>query len=342
MGDTVMVTDNKYLVEAYKKNVSEYIVVRSNIIKRFLVSTDFTPKSGIKRKYTPTDLCDVDIKCSQNKIGEIINLAQMLNSLYWDWKYKGVEEHVLLELYKDISALNILSCIEIDRCKKLSPVDAKKELNKIREKYNLGKGTIVRDKVKKEVNIRPYFFKFLDGGKDYKFDKFNTGMDYLEEIVDETIKRNLNYNRTVKLVDLMETQPSCKASRKTVDKVKKYYLEMRDRINYIYYMNYDNKYEMVLEVKQETLDKLNKLKINSDVIYTILKRMAMYELGDKRYNEYRGYGLRCLTLLYDYNKRMFFSCFKVRSKKNEYIVPCKDGEVADLVIHGVGFKRVIK
>ena len=59
--------------------------------------------------------------------------------------------------------------------------------NKIRNKHNLGKGTISRNKEKKEVGIRPKFFKYLDGGKDYKFEWFNTGMDYLQKVLDEDI-----------------------------------------------------------------------------------------------------------------------------------------------------------
>ena len=63
--------------------LQETVSINGEEIKRFLVSTDFTPKSSIKRRYTPLDLADTDIKCSSNKIGEIINLAQILNSVYW-------------------------------------------------------------------------------------------------------------------------------------------------------------------------------------------------------------------------------------------------------------------
>ena len=68
------------LYELCAKKLNETVIIEGKEIKRFLVSTDFTPKSAIKRKYCMEDLCDTDIKCSSNKIGEIINLAQMLNS----------------------------------------------------------------------------------------------------------------------------------------------------------------------------------------------------------------------------------------------------------------------
>ena len=52
------------------------------------------------------------------------------------------------------------------------------------------------NKEKKEVGVRPYFFKFLEGGKDYKFKKFHTGMDYLEIVLDDNVKNN--YNKKIK------------------------------------------------------------------------------------------------------------------------------------------------
>ena len=107
-GDSLLITNNHILVEHAKK-LLETVNIDGKEIRRFLVSTDFTPKSSIKRKYCCEDLSDTDIKCSSNKIGEIINLAQMLNSLYWDRKSKGESEENILELYKDISNLNILS-----------------------------------------------------------------------------------------------------------------------------------------------------------------------------------------------------------------------------------------
>ena len=150
----------------------------------------------------------------------------MLNSVYWDKKYKGASEKELFELYKDICQLNILSCIEIDRCKKLSPVDAKKELDKIRKKGYLNRGEITREKEKKEVGVRPYLFKFLEGGKDYKFKKFHTGMDYLEIVLDENVKRDLNYDNTIDLKDILVKQKIKTPERKTIEKIKKIIKQM--------------------------------------------------------------------------------------------------------------------
>lgn len=72
----------------------------------------------MKRHYTPEDQADLDQKTSVNKIGEIINLSQELNSLLWDRMYHGEVYEEVRELYHDICQLDILSGIEIDKAKK--------------------------------------------------------------------------------------------------------------------------------------------------------------------------------------------------------------------------------
>ncbi|OSA95782.1 UNVERIFIED_ORG: hypothetical protein B2H93_05000, partial [Clostridium botulinum] len=300
-GDTLLLTNNNYLVE-YAKKLSETIQIDGKVVKRFLVSTDFTPKSSIKRKYCWEDLADTDIKCSSNKIGEIINLAQMLNSLYWDKKHKGVSEKELLNLYMDISNLNILSCIEIDRAKKISPVNAKRELDKIRKKHNLGKDKISRNKEKKEVGIRPKFFKYLDGGKDYKFNWFETGMDYLEKILDEDIVKNDSYDNIIELKKLLININVDKQSKRTVNYIKNLFIDMKNKQNTIW--NKDCKYTIKKEyfnnVYLETLNKISNCKINECVVYEILNRISnSYKNGNVK--EWRNIGMKILKLLYLYN-----------------------------------------
>ena len=262
-GDSLLITNNHILVEHAKK-LLETVNINGKEIKRFLVSTDFTPKSSIKRKYCCEDLSDTDIKCSSNKIGEIINLAQMLNSLYWDRKSKDESEENLLELYKDISNLNILSCIEIDRAKKISPVRAKKELDKIRKKHNLGKGIIIRNKKEKEVGIRPKFFKYLDGGKDYKFEWFNTGMDYLQKVLDENIIK-LGNQKEIHFKDMLVNINVLKNEKRSVDYMKEIFVNMKNKQNYIW--NYDMESNIKREynnnIYNETLSKISKLKYSS-------------------------------------------------------------------------------
>lgn len=334
MGDTFLITNNKLLVECGDR-LQETININGETIKRFLVSTDFTPKSSIKRHYTHADLCDTDIKCSSNKIGEIINLAQMLNSVYWDKKHNKANEKELLELYKDISNLNILSCIEIDRAKKISPVDAKKELDKIRRKHSLGKDKISRNKEKITVGIRPKFFKYLDGGKDYKFKKFDTGMDYLNEVIDKRVVRVKTNTSTIPLKDILVKVKVEKCDRKLVQKLKKKIEKCNSEIRKLYINNYDNKYEAQMELREALLDDIRIHNITYEVIYWIITRINK-GYTDEKYQDYKKIGLQFLTILYNIDKKKFLSLFKIREKANEYIIKDNDGGIN---LYQVSFKK---
>ena len=335
-GDAMMITNNKYIVESAKK-LNEEIVVNGKKINRFLVSTDFTPKSSIKRRYNWRDLADTDIKCSSNKIGEIINMAQMLNSIYWDKKYSGASEEELFELYKDICQLNILSCIEIDRCKKLSPVNATKELNKIREKGYLGKGTISRNKIEKEVGIRPYFFKFLDGGKDYKFKKFHTGMDYLEEIMDKENKKKVDIE-TIPLNKILIKDKASKADRNRIERIKAIVKSVTIQQQNIYMLqDCDNKWELSQDIYNDGIKKLKKINIDSNIIYTILKRIdKSYTSETSKFEDYKKLGRKIFMMLYDTDKNNFIKNTKVK-KDNIYIIEDKNG---DIKLYNKKFKKI--
>ena len=312
-GDAMLLTDNKYIVRACKR-LNEQIKIDNTEISRFLVPTDFTPKVTINRKYNWKDLSDVDIKCSSNKIGEIINLAQMLNSVYWDKKNSGkYSEEELLELYKDICQLDILSCIEIDRCKKISPVNARKELDKIRNKHYLKKGTISRNKIKKEVGIRPYFFKYLDGGKDYKFKRFECGMDYLEKVLDNDIEKK-EYEGNIPIVNLLVRCEENDTYRMTIKRLKDKVKNMRTEQQKIWSGDYSDKFLRCVDLYKDTLESISNIEVNDKLVYAIFNRIHKSN-SDEKYSEYKSIGKSILQLLYDSNKNEFLKSIKVKQNK---------------------------
>ena len=336
-GDTLLLTDNELLVNCASRLLEE-VIINNKKIKRFLVSTDFTPKSSIKRKYCSDDLCDTDIKCSSNKIGEIINLAQMLNSLYWDKKSKGCSEKELLELYKDISNLNILSCIEIDRAKKISPVGAKKELDRIRNKHNLGKGIISRNKIKKEVGIRPKFFKYLDGGKDYKFEWFNTGMDYLQQILNEDIVK-LGNSKDLNLKDLMPKIKATKNEKITCDNLRNIFMDYKNKQNSIWSNeSIDNRNELCNIIYNETLKKFSNKKITYGVVYTILTRISnSYTKENMR--EWKSIGIKILKMIYEINFKLLYNVLIFNNDNLDFLIEDKNGTIK---IYNKFYKKVSK
>lgn len=98
----MMITDNKLLIRAAKKNYD-----------KFCVPTGSVKSIKTKRTYTPADLADLDVKTSCNLIGEIVNCSQELNTLIWDTYNKTGNLEDVREIYYDASLLDVLSNIEI-------------------------------------------------------------------------------------------------------------------------------------------------------------------------------------------------------------------------------------
>lgn len=190
--DQMLLSDNEKLIEIAERHYKDYPVSVNCVIGKK------TP-----RYYTSEDKCDLDVKTSKNLIGQIINQAQILESYLNDIRYKMNKENdvnkkqelkkSIDEVFIDISTLNIMSCIEIDKAKKEFDIDNEFELNKIKTKYNhvklpnffkyTAKDTYDdrKDKIKKKIlNDTPY----------EKIDKKN---DTLEEIT-----RKQEYNKTIK------------------------------------------------------------------------------------------------------------------------------------------------
>lgn len=149
--DTMLLTDNEILVAAAKRNYDN-----------FPVPTKLVESAKRNRRYTNREKADLDIKTSVNKIGEIINLSQELNSILWDRINKGASIDDVMELYCDISQLDVMSNLEIDSAKRENPANNTRELQLLKKKYD------VRDK--KNRHVRPLFFKYIDGYKGYRDD----------------------------------------------------------------------------------------------------------------------------------------------------------------------------
>lgn len=76
----------------------------------------------------------MDYESSENLIGQIVNLSQVLNSKLWHEMNKEEPNQSYIDrLYKDVCQLSIMSGLEIDKAKKTLIVDNKNELKEIRE-----------------------------------------------------------------------------------------------------------------------------------------------------------------------------------------------------------------
>lgn len=146
-----------------------------------------------KRYYTVEQQADLDIKTSVNKIGEIINESQRLNSILWERLNKGAAITDVAELYGDICKLSALSGIEIDRSKKEFIIDTGGEIKALKEKY--------RETADGKC-VKPVFFKRITLNNGYKlpdntaYRMYETTMDYVQQAVR---KFSRSYRRRDKL-----------------------------------------------------------------------------------------------------------------------------------------------
>ena len=269
-GDTQLLTDDPILIEAARKNYNN-----------FKVPTSLVHAKKTERRYTKAEMADLDVKSSVNKIGEIINLSQELNSQLWDRIHCGESVEDVQELYRDISQLSVLSGIEIDKAKKEFAIDSTREMRKIKEK-NI--------KNSEKYNKKPYFFKILSGFKGYEikdatnYMHFLTSMDYLQTIIEDFIKEKRLYRKKndfipfsdvvnfdeydVKKTDRWQT-------RRIIDAVYRYKSEVvhiwSSDLGHIEKMNESR------ELKEQCIDYVNKIKMNRHTMLWLIKAIESPE-----------------------------------------------------------------
>lgn len=294
--DTILLTDDELLINTAKKNYD-----------KFKIPTCFVEAQKIQRYYTDEQKADLDVKTSVNKIGEIVNLSQQLNSLMWQNINNGQSIEDNKELYDDICKLAVLSNIEIDRAKKEYAVDSGTELRYIKEKYKI---------TENGKTVKPMFFKMITLENGYKLSEkhlykyFDTPMDYLQKCISGFQFRQ---GREQKL----EVLPfSSLVKEKYTTNASITYFELRDRIINIVkdtnkelqklYIDYDNKNKdekedikkQAADIKQECTEYINELSINETTMYLLLTAL------DKK--EYRHIQKRIFETLFGTPNKTFF------------------------------------
>lgn len=274
--DSLLLTDNKILIRAAKRNYG-----------KFKVPTCLVEAKKTKRRYTSDDKADLDVKTSVNKIGEIVNLSQYLNSLMWNNISKGQTIEQNLPLYYDICKLAVLSGIEIDKAKKEFAVNSAVEIAKLKSKYLVKVGT---------KTVKPMFFKMitLENGyqlnEKHKYMYFNTPMDYLQKAI---ASHKYHISRTNKsdvipfsdIIKPVETITSrnyhkCKevisVIRKKNNEIKSLYKEYADALP-------ADKLEKMNEIqteKQSCTEFIAELNLNQPTMYLLLKSIECKENRD--------------------------------------------------------------
>lgn len=269
--DTCLLTDNPILIDAAKKNYD-----------RFLVPTNAVKAKKTKRKYTPEELADLDYKTSSNKIGEDINLAQVLTTQMWNRIYNGEKFEDIEDLYNDIVTLDVLSGLEIDKAKKEFEIDTGTEIKIIREKRTL--------KANDGRTILPKFLGFIakkkgyynKDKKDYSYQK--SSMEYVQRVVNRIrYKRSDKYTTLSELLNVEETNPvnaNYKQRKQIIQKLR----ECKSEILQLF--NSDNTFEpsqkeaILSDIIKERDKYINSMKINRSTVRLLIQSVDKNEYSD--------------------------------------------------------------
>lgn len=272
--DTMLLTDNPILIRAAVRNYH-----------RFLVPTSLVDAKKIVRHYTRADQADLDIKTSVNKIGEIVNLSQELNTRLWDAMNGGADFSEVEELYCEIAQLDVLSNIEIDKAKREYAVDSIGEIKRLRKKYEM------RDDDGRQ--IKPNFLGkiarmkgYYDSDhKNYKF--HDTTMDYLQHSLNSFRMKRVKKPMlpfSALLVPTSGVDLSHSVWHPQVNRILEIVRDMRTKIQAIWNSTDDDldnvsKAILVNEVRQEYLDYIKNIKLSRHTAYRLL--LAIEEPANK-------------------------------------------------------------
>lgn len=271
----MLITNNKLLITAAERNYDKFAVPTSLV-------------SAIKRKryYNNSDKCDLDIKTSVNKIGEIVNLSQELNTLFWNNIHSGQTFEDNQKLYDDIVKLAILSNVEIDKAKKEYQLDSTEEIGILKKKY--------LRKDKKDRYIKPNFFGHLARTKGYynskrkNYKKHHTTMDYVQTAIRRFHIPRYRWDGTTAQIPFLaivdrsmyeKGQQNYSQIRRVLDVVR----EAKADIQMVYAANHssgEEKYRAVSEIKERCSDFITNLKMTTSTMYFLLKELEKPENKD--------------------------------------------------------------
>lgn len=288
----------------------------------------------IQRHYTKKDLADLDVKTSVNKIGEIINLSQKLNSILWHKLNNGATFEDVSEIYVDICQLSVMSNIEIDKAKKEFDISNTEELAKISEKYKYDENG-----VRTEPKFLGIIAKIKAKHEKYKncFNKkkvyvpFDTSMDYLEEELikfrrDKMISEYINFSDIINFDGFNAQHVWYPQIHKIIGLVR----ESNHAIKQIW--KSDNteetsaKNRLTIDIKENITHIFNRLKIGLSSMLYLLNLIEK-----KEYSDIKG---QIFLLLFNNQNLEFFKLLKLSKGKISTISYSEDGE---LELYGIKF-----
>lgn len=290
--DTMLVTNDEILIDGVKLCYEDLCVPVCKV----------DPVGKAEYSSSATDLARLDRAIAENEIGNIINLSQFLNCLFWHRLMEGEYLDDLKPFYREICKLAVLSGMEIDKAKRLYDVDKYSALRKL---------TKYRERFKEKHGDLPNFYYFITGAYDKIHEdntaNLNTPMAYIYDSVEAYSAMSTRIKRVplLSLFDLDITDKDTNDSRskvRIVDAVTKAHRELtRLKIN----ERDDEDAKRITRKKRadvffECLDAVSGSIKNDHTLYLLLS--AIDKATDKDITQAKSLLFACL--LYEKNGRL--------------------------------------
>ena len=312
--DMVLLTDNPVMIAAAKRNYSS-----------FPVPVNHVASTKTRRCYTATQKAQLDIRTSVNKIGEIINLSQELNCLLWDRLNNGEKLADVMELYRDICQLDVMSGIEIDKAKKEFDFDNAREMKLIRDKYSR-----LDDSGRA---IKPDFFGHIARRKGYydsgkkNYLRHDTSMDYLEHYINRYQRARTRApvpKSFLKLSDILNTEAytSRQVYYDQIERVIRLLTDTNRELKSIYsssILSNEEKFQAASEVRKLCMDYLGNLHFNNSTMICLLRRLET--------KTYKPLYRLAISILFGYPNSSFFAIIASSKTPLPKLTEAEGGEI---------------
>lgn len=305
-------TDNKLLIKKTKQNYN-----------KFLVPTSKVESKKVTRKNNDWHRYDLDSKTSVNKIGEIVNMSQILNSRLWEIKKQGGDYR---DIYKDICKLAVMSCIEIDKAKKEFTVNNTAELKDLKKKYE------------KLVKEKPMFFYHLPNNDlniikiKERHRQYETTMDYLEDIVTVRLRKiRAKYQQKLEIRDLLKDidVEICDSDKKQASRIISDCEDLSNEIKLIWADETilpQDKYNKSAKARENFIHNLRRKKISQECVYRIL-----YLLPSRTQR-------KMLSILFETHRAVVIGL--LHNSKSSTNIVCKNNNKHDTKIYGKNYQNI--
>ena len=279
--DAMLITNDRLIVETAFKQKDTFKV----------------PVNGIKPSKKDLELVELDYETSENRIGEIVNLSQKLNSILWDKLNNGSSFEEVCGIYENICKLAVLSGIEIDKAKRMyKNVEVSQELNKLAFQYGKVRPKFfkemdeveierqvrkIKDKNKaKQKRIRQEIREKLWSEKEYTF--YNAPMEYVfKSVKDIDYRKGKDKEIEYRAISDMLKEPTPKSTSTVYehrDKIVSVSKEYKEKIDFLYselrHSDDDEKeviYTRIKQTKEDRNEQVNELLSEEYVLYLVLK-----------------------------------------------------------------------